>query len=56
MKRTHDFAAGMIRAASQAGTGILLIANADRKNAINAAMWRAIRRPCTGCAAKARPG
>lgn len=42
MKRTHDFAAGRIRAASQAGTGILLIANTERKNAINGAMWRAI--------------
>lgn len=42
MKRTHDFAAGMIRAASQAGTGILLIDNPERKNAITAAMWRAI--------------
>lgn len=42
MKRTHDFAAGKIRAASQSGTGILLIDNIERKNAITAAMWRAI--------------
>lgn len=42
MKRTHDFAAGRIRAACQAGTGILAIANPERKNALTAAMWRAI--------------
>lgn len=42
MKRIHDFAAGKIRAASQAGTGLLLIDNPDRKNAVTAAMWRAI--------------
>ncbi|GEO84927.1 MULTISPECIES: enoyl-CoA hydratase-related protein [Alphaproteobacteria] len=42
MKRTHDFASGRIRVASQAGTGLLLIDNPERKNAVTAAMWRAI--------------
>jgi enoyl-CoA hydratase/carnithine racemase len=42
MKRTHDFAAGKIRTVSQNGTGLLVIANTERKNAITAAMWRAI--------------
>ncbi|HCL65693.1 MAG TPA: enoyl-CoA hydratase [Rhizobium sp.] len=42
MKRTCEFAGGGIRAASQAGIGLLVIENPARKNAITAAMWRAI--------------
>ncbi len=42
MKHTSEFAAGKILASSQNGVGILTIDNPERKNAINAAMWRAI--------------
>lgn len=42
MKHTSEFAAGKILVSSQNGVGILTIDNPERKNAINAAMWRAI--------------
>lgn len=42
MKHTSQFAAGKILATCQNGVGILTIDNPERKNAINAAMWRAI--------------
>lgn len=42
MKQIRDFAAGRIRAESREGIGFLTIDNPERKNAITAAMWRAI--------------
>lgn len=42
MKHTCDFAGGALRAASQDGGGVLVIDNPQRKNALSAAMWRAI--------------
>ena len=42
MKRMHEFATGQIKAECEAGIGHLIINNPSRKNAINAAMWRAI--------------
>ncbi|RYC17405.1 enoyl-CoA hydratase-related protein [Ciceribacter ferrooxidans] len=42
MKQIRDFAAGRIRAESRDGVGLLVIDNPERKNAVTAAMWRAI--------------
>lgn len=42
MNGSCDFASGAIRAAVTAGTGRLTIDNAQRRNALNAAMWRAV--------------
>lgn len=42
MKLTYDFADGLLRAACQDGTGLLIIDNPKRKNALSAAMWRSI--------------
>ena len=38
----HDFAGGLIRATCSDGIGMIAISNPDRKNAVTAAMWRAI--------------
>lgn len=42
MKQVRDFAAGRVHAESRAGVGVLVIDNPERKNAVTAAMWRAI--------------
>lgn len=42
MKQTREFADGGIRAGSRDGVGILTIDNQARRNALNAAMWRAV--------------
>lgn len=42
MKQSHSFATGFIKAFCEAGTGLLVLDNPQRKNAVTAAMWRAI--------------
>jgi enoyl-CoA hydratase/carnithine racemase len=42
MKHTRAFANGQIEAMIERGVGLLTMVNPDRKNAITAAMWRAI--------------
>jgi enoyl-CoA hydratase/carnithine racemase len=42
MKQSNSFASGLIKAFSDAGKGLLVIDNPQRKNAVTAAMWRAI--------------
>jgi len=42
MKQSNTFAKGFIKAFSEAGTGLLVLDNPQRKNAVTAAMWRAI--------------
>ena len=42
MSFEHDFAGGLLRATCSDAIGTLTIDNPDRKNAITAAMWRAI--------------
>lgn len=42
MKQSNTFATGFIKAFCEAGTGLLVIDNPQRKNAVTAAMWRAI--------------
>jgi enoyl-CoA hydratase/carnithine racemase len=42
MKQSNTFAKGFIKAFCEAGTGLLVIDNPQRKNAVTAAMWRTI--------------
>lgn len=42
MKKTMEFAGGSVKASTERHVGCLLIDNARRKNAVTAAMWRAI--------------
>ncbi|QND47071.1 enoyl-CoA hydratase [Rhizobium lusitanum] len=42
MSFEHDFAGGLLRASCSDAVGTLTIDNPDRKNAVTAAMWRAI--------------
>ncbi|MBU0737183.1 MAG: enoyl-CoA hydratase/isomerase family protein [Alphaproteobacteria bacterium] len=42
MKQSISFANGFIKAFVEAGTGLLILDNKQRKNAVTAAMWRAI--------------
>lgn len=42
MKRISEFANGQISASCEAGTGLIILDNPARKNAINEAMWQAI--------------
>lgn len=42
MKQSNTLANGFIKAFCEAGTGLLVIDNPQRKNAVTAAMWRAI--------------
>jgi enoyl-CoA hydratase/carnithine racemase len=42
MSSWHDFAGGGVRTTCNEGIGTLVLDNADRKNAINVAMWKAI--------------
>ncbi|MCZ8179531.1 MAG: enoyl-CoA hydratase-related protein [Rhizobium sp.] len=42
MKQSNSFAKGFIKAFCEAGTGLLVLDNPQRKNAVTAAMWRAI--------------
>ncbi|TXH81830.1 MAG: enoyl-CoA hydratase [Rhizobium sp.] len=42
MNFEHDFAGGLIRATCADAIGTITISNPDRKNAVTAAMWRAI--------------
>lgn len=42
MKQSNSFAKGFIKAFCQGGTGLLVLDNPQRKNAVTAAMWRAI--------------
>jgi enoyl-CoA hydratase/carnithine racemase len=42
MKQSMSFANGFIKAYCEAGTGLLVLDNPGRKNAVTAAMWRAI--------------
>lgn len=42
MKQSNTFAKGFIKAFSEGAKGLLVIDNPERKNAVTAAMWRAI--------------
>ncbi|TCR85440.1 enoyl-CoA hydratase-related protein [Rhizobium sp. BK376] len=42
MTSSHDFAGGHVRTTCDDGIGTLVLDNPDRKNAITAAMWRAV--------------
>lgn len=42
MSSWHDFAGGLVRTSCNDGIGRLVFNNQDRKNAITAAMWRAV--------------